>query len=96
VKWFLKELENKMLNADVVSGSLVSFDLRSVVCPDSEDILCKASGNLELSGTVVLFSDDGSNKDYYAVVEVDGIATPLIVPVNNIRRQVKTASWKGF
>jgi len=73
-----------MYYPEIVSGALVRFRLANVVCPDSEIILEKTTGYLELTGRVVLLSDAGKEKNYYAVVEVNGIAAPLIVPVNQV------------
>jgi hypothetical protein len=73
-----------MYYPEIVSGALVRFKLANVVCPDSEIIWEKTTGCLEVTGRVVLLSDAGKEKNYYAVVEVNGIATPLIVPVNQV------------
>lgn len=73
-----------MFYPEVASGTTVRFKLANVVCPDSEVIWEKVTGCLEVTGTVVLLSDAGKKKNYYAVVKVNGIATPLIVPVNQV------------
>ena len=73
-----------MYYPEIVSGALVRFKVANVVCPDFEIILEKTTGCLEMTGRVVLLSDAGKEKNYYAVVEVNGIATPLIVPVNQV------------
>ena len=73
-----------MYYPEIVSGAIVRFRLANVVCPDTEIILEKTTGYLEVTGRVVLLSDAGKEKNYYAVVEVNGIATPLIVPVNQV------------
>ena len=73
-----------MYYPEIDSGAIVRFKLANVVCPDSEIILNKTTGCLEVTGRVVVLSDAGKEKNYYAVVEVNGIATPLIVPVNQV------------
>jgi len=73
-----------MYYPEIVSGTHVRFKMANVVCPDTEIILEKTTGCLEVTGRVVLLSDAGKEKNYYAVVEVNGIATPLIVPVNQV------------
>ena len=67
-----------MYYPEIVSGTHVRFKMANVVCPDTEIILEKTTGCLEVTGRVVLLSDAGKEKNYYAVVEVNGIATPLI------------------
>jgi hypothetical protein len=74
----------KMYYPEIISGTFVRFKLANVVCPDSKIILEKTTGCLEVTGRVVLLSDAGKEKNYYAVVKVNGIATPLIVPVNQV------------
>ncbi len=73
-----------MYYPEITSGAIVRFKLANVVCPDSEIILEKTTDCLEVTGRVVLLSDAGKERNYYAVVEVNGIATPLIVPVNQV------------
>ena len=73
-----------MFYTDITSGSVVRFQLSSVVCPDREQILKKITNRLNLTGKVVQFSDAGDKHDYYAIVQVGGILNPLIVPVNQI------------
>lgn len=73
-----------MYYPEISSGALVRFKMANVVCPESESIWEKTTGCLELTGRVVLFSDAGEEKDYYAVVEVKGIAAPLVVPVKEV------------
>jgi len=74
-----------MVYPAIGSGSVVRFRLESVLCPDLENILHKATERLEVTGKVILLSDAGGFKDSYAVVEVGGIATPLIVPVREVQ-----------
>ena len=73
-----------MYDPEIASGAQVRFKLANVVCPDTEIIWEKTTGCLEVTGRVVLLSDAGKEKNYYAVVEVNGIATPLVVPVNQV------------
>ncbi len=73
-----------MYYPEIGSGATVRFKLANVVCPDAEIIWEKTTDGLEVTGRVVLLSDAGKEENYYAVVEVNGIATPLIVPVNQV------------
>jgi hypothetical protein len=87
-----KEWRMEMYYPEIVSGTLVRFELADVVCPESDIVLQKATGRLEVTGRVVLLSDAGKERNYYAVVQVKGIATPLIVPVNHVEIARETAS----
>jgi hypothetical protein len=74
-----------MLLPEIQSGSVVRFSLSNVVCPDTEELFEKISGSLEVDGRVIFLSDSGESKDNYAVVEVGGIYSPLIIPIDKIR-----------
>jgi hypothetical protein len=79
-----KGRKRKMFLPEVGSGSLVWFRLASVVCPDRQEILEKVTGQLQITGRVILLSDAGEQRGYFAIVEVPGIATPLVVPAASI------------
>lgn len=70
---------------DVTSGATVRFKLYSIVCPEVDEIFTKVTRNLELTGKVVSLSDGGEQKNHYAIVQVGGIMSPLIVPVNRVK-----------
>jgi hypothetical protein len=61
------------------------FRLADVICPDSDVIQQQLTPGLEVSGQVVFLSDRGSERDSFAIVEVEGITAPLIVPVERLR-----------
>jgi len=73
-----------MRNTDVISGAHVRFRLKNVVCPNSQRVVENVTDDLELNGTVVFLSDAGEKKDHYAIVEVNGIVSPLIVPTKRV------------
>jgi len=62
-------------------GDTVSFTLQDVVSPDLRPLFEHVGPNLRVSGQIVFMSDSGMQKDHFAVVEIDGMYTPLIVPV---------------
>jgi len=82
-------LEVLVSESSLKSGVRVSFRLGEVVCPDLEQMLTQLTPELELSGEVIFFSDYGKNKDHFAIVDVCGLLTPLIVPVSRLRRTAK-------
>jgi len=73
-----------MFFTDVRSGSLVRFQLSSIVCPDREQVLARITNRLNLTGKVVQLSDAGEKSDYYAIIQVGGVMSPLIVPVDQV------------
>ena len=66
------------------SGTQVRFKLSSVICPDRQQIVENITHHLNLTGKVVQLSDAGEKQDFYAIVYVDGITNPLIVPIGEI------------
>lgn len=80
-------MEVLVSESSLKSGVRVSFKLGEVVCPDLEQMLTQLTPELELSGEVVFFSDYGKSKNHFAIVDVRGLLTPLIVPVSRLRQQ---------
>lgn len=74
-----------MSESSLKSGGKVLFRLNEAVCPDLQQILTQMTSNLEVSGRVVFFSDYGEKKNHFAIVDVDGILSPLIVPVSRLQ-----------
>ena len=64
----------------------VHFKIRDVYHPDPTQVLFDLYGDDLLTGKVVALSDSGMQKDAFVVVEVEGIAELMIVPVEHIRR----------
>lgn len=62
-----------------------SFRLSDVMCPDPNQVLSQLTPELEVSGEVVFMSDQGQQPDRFAIVSVEGILSPLIVPTENLR-----------
>jgi hypothetical protein len=63
------------------SGNYVAFQLSDVMCPDLEQLLAQIGPELSVAGEVVMLSDNGEQQEHFAIVNVTGIAMPLIVPV---------------
>ncbi|MBN2210497.1 MAG: hypothetical protein JW709_03795 [Sedimentisphaerales bacterium] len=65
-------------------GAQVRFCLADVMCPDRQDLRAHLTERLRLSGRIVLLSDMGEKRNFFAVVDVPGISAPLVVPVDRI------------
>ena len=70
-----------MSDVRLKTGAEVVFRLGDAICPDFEQIADQLGPDLAVNGEVVLLSDGGSQKMKFAVIDVRGICTPLIVPV---------------
>jgi hypothetical protein len=62
----------------------VSFRIRDVYIPDPVKILMDLHGGDILQGKVIDLSDNGTEKELFIVVEVEGIEQPVIVPVGRV------------
>lgn len=62
----------------------VTFKVSDVYIPPPEMLLRELHGNDRLEGRVIDLSDSGIEKDTFAIVEVDGLKRPVIVPVARI------------
>ena len=62
----------------------VHFRICDVYIPDPKEVLVTLHGNDLLQGKVIDLSDSGTQELAYAVIEVEGIDQPVIVPVERI------------
>jgi len=62
----------------------VRFKIRDVYYPDPIKILLDLHGEDFLAGMVVDITDSGMQVDAFLVIEVKGIAEPVIVPVAQV------------
>jgi hypothetical protein len=72
-------------------GNSCRFRLADVICPDRQQVLNQITPDLEVTGQVTLLSDAGEVPAQFAVIEVPGIAAPLIVPVAKLEAVTGTA-----
>jgi hypothetical protein len=62
----------------------IQFKVCDVYYPDPTQVLLDLHGNDLLTGKVIDVSDSGSQTEAFVVVEVEGIAAPIVVPVARI------------
>ena len=62
----------------------VRFKICDVYHPDPTQILLDLHSNDLLVGRVVDVSDSGSQKEAFVIVQVEGIAVPIVVPVEHL------------
>ena len=67
-----------------VRDQRVQFKICDLYHPDPTQVLLDLHGNDVLVGKVVDLSDSGMQKEAFVVVEVEGIAEMMIVPVERI------------
>lgn len=62
----------------------VNFRIRDVYLPDPRIVLEELFGSDLLQGRVLDLSDSGPAREAFAVVRVEGLNQPVVVPVNRI------------
>ena len=69
-----------------VRDQRVQFKICDIYYPDPTQVLLNLHGEDLLMGKVVDLSDSGIQKEVFVVVEVEGIAELMIVPIERICR----------
>jgi len=65
-------------------GERFRFRLGDLICPDREQAISQITPELELTGKILFWSDCGDQKKRFAVVEVKGVCSPLVVPIERL------------
>jgi hypothetical protein len=68
-----------------VANPLVSFPLLDAYVPSPHEILQALHGEEILQGRIIDYSDGGTGGTTYAVVAVEGLLQPVIIPVEKLR-----------
>lgn len=76
-----------MNTAPVEPGRWYRFRLTDVICPDYHQAQQQITADLEVAGEVVFLSDHGLNPDRFAIIEVAGIQSPLVVPIDRLQTE---------
>ena len=74
-----------MESVSVEPGESVRFALGEAICPGIDELCRQIGSDLEIEGQIVFLSDYGKIGRHFAIVQVKGIHTPLIVPVANLQ-----------
>jgi hypothetical protein len=72
-----------------VRNHWVTFKIKDVYVPDAAQILMELHGDDLLQGRIIDASDSGFQQDAFAVVEVEGLAEPIVVPMNSIKGPIR-------
>jgi hypothetical protein len=84
------EKEILVSGSSIRSGAKVTFRLSEVICPEIAQVLKQVTPELRVCGRVSYFSDCGQSRDHFAIVDVNGVASPLIVPVSSLEGAAET------
>jgi hypothetical protein len=75
---------NQQAATTKVRNRLVTFRIIDVYHPDPDQLLRELHGEDLLQGIVVDVSQGASPETNFTIVEVDGLRSPVIVPVNHV------------
>jgi len=67
------------------AGDAVQFRLKEIIYPDLDQVFGEIESKLDVSGQVTFLSDSGGEKDRFAIINVAGIGSPLIVAVDQLQ-----------
>jgi hypothetical protein len=70
-----------------VRNSWVTFRICDAYVPEPAQILMELHGEDQLEGKVIDVSDASFQEEAYAVVEVEGLSQPVVVPVKHVREK---------
>jgi hypothetical protein len=70
-----------------VRNSWVTFRICDAYVPEPVQILTELHGKDQLEGKVIEVSDAGIQEEAFAVIEVQGLSHPVVVPVKHIKSQ---------
>ncbi len=72
------------MSQSIHTGTIASFKVGDVLSPDTMRVLEQTGPELSVKGKVVFLSDSGDLKNHFAIMDVGGIHTPLVVPVDRL------------
>ena len=75
----------RQFRADLLLNTTKVFRLKDIFFPESEDLMRRTTPELKLRGRVIDFSDSGNSKNEFAIIQVDGIDGPVVVPVERLK-----------
>jgi hypothetical protein len=68
-----------------VQNSWVNFRIRDAYVPEPVQILMELHGEDLLQGKIIDMSDSGSQDEQFAVVEVERLSQPVVVPMKHLK-----------
>jgi len=75
----------QQLRTEIETNSAQVFRLKDVFFPETDDLIGRAGPELQMRGRIIDFSDSGDRKRQYAIIEVEGINCPVVVPVDKLK-----------
>jgi hypothetical protein len=84
--WRTARTREKQVNfSPIERGQRFRFRLGDVICPDAQQAISQITPELEVTGRTIFLSDCGEEAERFAVLEVNGVCSPLVVPVERLQ-----------
>ncbi len=80
----------------LISDQPVAFKLKDAVCPNISETVRAIGPELQVTGNIIFCSDGCDQEDHFAVIEVAGIHTPLIVPIDCLESAVRVVGGRAW
>jgi hypothetical protein len=58
--------------------------LGDAICPGFGQVVSAVGPDVRVFGEVAFFSDRGEDSNHFAIITVEGVSTPLVVPVGKL------------
>ena len=71
-----------------VQNHWVNFRICDAYIPEPVQIIMELHGTDRLQGKVIDVSDGGNENERFAVVEVEGLSQPVVVPMKHVTEHV--------
>jgi hypothetical protein len=64
---------------------IVNFQLQDIFFPDPAEVVLELHGGQRIEGEVIDLSDSGAQKEAFAVIRVERMSQPVLVPVTCLK-----------
>jgi hypothetical protein len=64
---------------------IVNFRLQDIFFPDPAEVVLELHGGQQIEGEVIDLSDSGAQKEAFAVIRVERMSQPVLVPVTCLK-----------
>jgi hypothetical protein len=83
------------MSSEIEQSQRFRFRLGDVICPDRHEAISQITPELEVNGKIIFLSDSGDEAERFAVLEVNGLHSPLVVPLERLQPTVEPDDERG-
>ena len=86
----------RQIRADLLLNTTQVFRLKDIFFPETDDVIHRTTPELKLRGKIIDFSDSGSSKNEFAIIQVEGIDGPVVVPLAKLKGLFEDSEEQNF